>query len=105
MRSFVLISVLATGCANDPVYMECPDTPMDPMCLRSIEAGMDDGMGGIIAEAKTRLRLPINLEKAKDNTARFARAAELGVEVPYVKLGDIEVSVEWTITNLTDQEG
>jgi hypothetical protein len=109
MRSFIMsrVSVVGVlvGCANDPVYMECPDTPTDPTCLRSIEAGMDDGMGGVIAEAKTRLQLPINLEKPKDATARATRAAALGVEVPYVKLGDIEVSVEWTVTNLTDQEG
>jgi hypothetical protein len=75
------------------------------MCLRFIEAGQDDGMGGQVAEAKTRLQLPINLETEEDAMIRAARTAELGVDVPYVKLGDIEVSVEWTITNLTDQEG
>ena len=103
MRSIGLLVVMV-GCANDPIYVECPDTPADPTCLRSIEAGMDDGMGGVIAEAKTRLQLPINPEKAKDATARATWTAELGVEVPYVKLGDIEVSVEWTITNLDDVE-
>jgi hypothetical protein len=105
MRSLIFVGLLAAGCANDPVYMECPDMPADPTCLRSIEAGMDDGMGGIIAEAKTRLQLPINLEKDEDAVIRAMQTAELGVEVPYVKLGDIEVSVEWTITNLSDQEG
>jgi hypothetical protein len=84
--------------------MECPDMPVDPTCLRSIEAGQDDGMGGVIAEAKTRLLLPINPEKPEDAMIRATRTAELGIEVPYVKLGDIEVSVEWTITNLTDTE-
>jgi hypothetical protein len=105
MRRFFIASALVVGCANDPVYMECPDIPGDPMCLRSIEAGQDDGMGGQIAEAKTRLLLPINLEKPEDAAIRAMRTAELGVEVPYVKLGDIEVSVEWTITNLLDVEG
>ncbi len=107
MRSLVLSLLVAgsqMGCANDPVYMECPDMPADPTCLRSIEAGMDDGMGGVIAEAKSRLLLPINPEKPEDAMVRGTRAAELGIEVPYVKLGDIEVSVEWTITNLTDAD-
>lgn len=104
MRSLGLL-VLLGACANDPVYVECPDTPTDPTCLRSVEAGMDDGMGGVIAEAKTRLLLPINPEKPEDAMVRAARTAELGVDVPYVKLGDIEVAVEWTITNLEDQEG
>jgi hypothetical protein len=93
-------TLLAQACANDPTYMECPDTPTDPLCVRTVEAGQDDGMGGTIAEVKTHLVIPIKIEKAKDAAARAARSAELGVEVPYVKLGDIEVEVEWTITNL-----
>ncbi len=105
MRSLLLLLGSITACANDPVYVECPDAPVDPTCLRSVEAGIDDGMGGVIAEAKTRLLLPINPEKPEDAMERAMRTAELGVEVPYVKLGDIEVSVEWTITNLEDAEG
>ena len=43
MRSFGLLSLgLITACANDPVYVECPDAPVDPTCLRSVEAGVDD---------------------------------------------------------------
>jgi hypothetical protein len=33
------------------------------------------------------------------------RTAALMVDVPYVKVGDLEVSIEWTITNLTDTDG
>jgi hypothetical protein len=44
--------------------------------------------------------LPIRLEKADEMMERAAQTELLGVEVPYVKVGDIEVSVEWTITNL-----
>jgi len=101
---FVLVGLVGVGCANDPVYMECPDNPTDPLCLRTLEAGQDDGTG-MAVEAKSHLVLPINVEKTKDATARATRAAELGVDVPYVKLGDIEISVEWTITNLEDTEG
>ncbi len=110
MRSFrlgiLLIPALAAGgCANDPVYMECPDMPADPTCIHTLEAGQDDGTGMAVAEAKSRLVLPINVEKTEDATARADLAAQLGVDVPYVKLGDIEISVEWTITNLEDTEG
>lgn len=107
MKRLGLLLAVFGACANDPVYVECPDTATDPTCLRSIEAGQDDGlgMGGVVAEAKTRLVLPINPEKPKDATARAMRSAELGVDVPYVKLGDIEVAVEFTITNLEEEEG
>lgn len=108
MRSlkFFVIAANLVGCANDPVYMECPDNPTDPTCIKTLEAGMDDGTGmGTLTDAKSRLQLPINVEKAVDATARATRAAELGIQVPYVKLGDIEVEVEWTITNLDGMEG
>lgn len=97
--------LLLGACANDPVYVECPDTPTDPTCLRTIEAGQDDGTGEVVAEAKTRLVLPINPEKPEDAELRAIRTAELGVDVPYVKLGDIEVAIEFTITNLSEEEG
>ena len=101
------LMVLLGACANDPVYVECPDAATDPTCLRVIEAGQDDGtgMGMVVGEAKTRLVLPINPEKPEDAAIRAMRTAELGVDVPYVKLGDIEVAVEWTITNLEEEEG
>jgi hypothetical protein len=83
------------GCANDPVYLPAP---------MGLEAD-GDGTQGIVAEAKSQLLLPINLETEEDRVIREARSAELGVQVPYVKLGDIEVSVEWTIKNLLDVEG
>lgn len=105
MRSLLLC--LLVGCANDPSYMECPDNPTDPTCVRVLEAGQDDGTGTgtIVAEAKSSLVLPIKPEKQSDATDRAALAAQLGVEVPYVKLGDIEIEVEWTIENLDAQEG
>jgi hypothetical protein len=105
MKRLALLTAILGACANDPVYVECPDTSTDPTCLRTIEAGFDDGMGGTVEEAKTRLVLPINPEKTKDAEERAARSAELGVDVPYVKLGDIEVAVEWTVTNLEEEEG
>jgi hypothetical protein len=90
-----LFGAALAACTNDPEYLP------SPMIL---EAGMDDGMGGI-TEARSSLTLPIDLETPEDAMVRAARAAALGVEVPYVKVGDIEVSVEWTIKNLDATEG
>lgn len=81
----------AGACANDPVYLP------GPMVLEA--GGVDpDGMQTVATAQHT---LPIRLETAEEAMLRAARTAELGgVEVPYVKLGDLEVSVEWTIRNL-----
>lgn len=84
------ITALASGCANDPVYL--PGAAV-------LEAG-DVDADGMTVVATAQHVLPIRLEKSKEAAERAELAAELGVEVPYVKVGDIEVSVEWTITNL-----
>jgi len=88
----VLGLALVAACGNDPVYL--------PGQL-NLEAD-----GGNILEAKATLQIPINLETADDAAKRMAREAELNagratpLVLPYVKVGDIEVSVEWTIKNL-----
>jgi hypothetical protein len=92
----VILGTLVAGCGNDPVYIPGPT---------NLEAGMDDGAGGIVAEAKTQLVLPIETETPDDAAARADRTAALGIDVPYVKLGDLEVSVEWTIKNLDAVDG
>lgn len=91
MRAALALAVLA-ACSNDPLYIPAP---------MAIEAGMDDAT----AIAQTSLQLPIERELSLDATARMERSAELGVEVPYVSVGDIEVSVEWKVTNLTAEDG
>lgn len=87
-----LAFLLVTACSNDPVYIPAP---------MPIEAGQDDAT----ALVQTSLPLPIKLETTVDAAERARRTTALMVDVPYVKVGDIEVSVEWKITNLTDQEG
>ncbi|MBX3157404.1 MAG: hypothetical protein KF773_15625 [Deltaproteobacteria bacterium] len=78
------------GCMNDPVYIPGP---------MNLEAGVDDGTGAL-SEATAQLQLPINLETEADAAKRANRAEQLGIAVPYVKLGDLEISVEWTVRNL-----
>lgn len=96
MRVLVLSSVLAAaGCANDPTYLQAP---------MSMEAGVAD-MTGMKTVAKASLQLPIKTETAADKTKRDALAAKLGVAVPYVRVGDLELDVEWTIKNLDTMPG
>lgn len=86
---------IAAGCANDPEYIPAPT---------NLEGGMMDAMGNLV-QPKASLMLPVKIEKASDATARAALAAKLGVMVPYVKVGDIDVSIEYTIQNLDAMPG
>ncbi len=82
------------ACAEDPMYV-------DPH--QSLEVGLDPTMAGLPATAT--VTLPIALEKPADATARAQLATDLGVDVPYVRIGDLAVSVEWTIKNLDAEPG
>jgi hypothetical protein len=84
---------LVAGCVNDPVYLQAPMT---------LEAGVADPANmGMLTQAKASLQLPVKTETMADATARAAVAARLApIEVPYVRVGDLEVDVEWTIKNL-----
>jgi hypothetical protein len=95
MRALVLscLFAAAAGCANDPMYLQAPMT---------IEAGMPDPMNmGKPMVGKASLLLPIKTETAGDAKARQALATKLApIQVPYIKIGDLEIEVEWTIKNL-----
>lgn len=101
MRVVVLSSVLVglVGCnANDPMYIQAPMT---------MEAGMPDPANmGMPSQAKASLLLPIKTETAADKAKRDALSAKLDpIQVPYVKVGDLELDVEWTIKNLDTSPG
>ncbi|MEO7730552.1 MAG: hypothetical protein ABIY55_06230 [Kofleriaceae bacterium] len=93
--TLLAVTLGVVGCANDPVYIPGPST---------MEGGVDDGMGGISVD-KASVQLPIKTETAEDAAKRAALAAKLMVAVPYVRVGDLEVEVEWTIKNLDDKDG
>ena len=82
------------ACQTDPQYLE-PAAPL--------EGGVIDPMTMEPVAATSTTLLPIKLETVADRTVRDALAAELGVDVPYVRLDDLRVSVEWTLTNPTDK--
>lgn len=84
------------GCANDPVYIPGP---------MAIEAGMPDTMGQP-TPGKASVQLPIKTETTSDRAKRDALAMKLApIEVPYVRVGDLEIEVEWTIKNPDSKPG
>jgi len=83
-----------SGCADDPVYVQ-PAAPLEAFA----------GEGGEAAPATAQLTLPIRLERDEEAQARADRAAELGVQVPYVRRDDLDLSLEWTIKNLDPDPG
>lgn len=94
MRTLVIVSLLgAAACASDPRYV----VPRE-----ALEIGAPDSE---LAAATTSLVLPVRLEEEQEAEERAALAAALGVEVPYVTLEDFAVSIEWSIRNLSDQDG
>ena len=96
IRVFALGGLVFAGCANDPVYIPGP---------AAIEAGMPDMMGQP-SPGKASVQLPIMTETAEDRAARDERATALApIEVPYVKIGDLEIEVEYTIKNPDNTPG
>lgn len=85
--------LLAAGCGSDPRYLASP-APIE------VGNGPDGASSGM-----TTITLPIELESNADRMARDELAAALGAPVPYVRLGDLDVEIEWTIKNLTGEAG
>ena len=98
MRAPTTLLVLAgavslAACGNDPRYL-------------SPTASIEVGNGPMGATAGTgSITLPIKLETPAQQAERMAMAAALGAPVPYVRLGDLDVELEWTIKNLTGEAG
>jgi hypothetical protein len=88
MRSFIAVTAVLVGCANDPQYVAAPSK----LVATAVAAG------GVTNPVGT-MSLPIKSESVADAAKRMALANQLGVMVPYVKLGDIAVEIEWTIHN------
>lgn len=90
---------LTAACSEDPRYLAPEEA------LEANAPGSDDGTGNPIAEVTTQIVLPVRLEKASEASDRADLAAELGTMVPYVTRDDLDIELEWTIRNLSDQPG
>jgi hypothetical protein len=99
LMSLGIVSSLGIGCANDPVYLPSPTT---------IDAGEMTDMDGNIVPGVGVLVIPVKRETTKDAADRAKRQALLPdqtVQLPYIQVDDLEISIEWTIKNLTDKPG
>ncbi len=89
----ILVAAVLTGCAEDPRYV----FPDEPIIATPV---VDDEAPPV---PPVQLLLPVRLEEEDEATERAALAAELGVDVPFVSIDDIDLSLEWTITNLDEE--
>jgi hypothetical protein len=92
--AFFAAALALAACADDPRYL-------DPM--QDLEVAGDPTMEA--APATASLTLPIALETADDAATRAQMADDFGVDVPYVRLGDLSVEIEWTVKNLSGTDG
>jgi hypothetical protein len=86
---------VSAGCANDPRYI-------------APQEALEVNAGGGPGAATATIILPIRLEETDEIAEREQIAAELGVtaaDIPYVKVGDLDVSLEWSLRNLDDTDG
>jgi hypothetical protein len=96
-RASIVIGLLLagfSGCASNPEYLPSP---------MNLEAGTMTQPTQV-----SSLTLPIKPESMKDAMDRAALATKLGLalaDVPYVKVGDLDIEVEWSIRNLDANPG
>jgi hypothetical protein len=96
MWRYTFIALLAACGTKDPVYLA--PTPA------AIE--VDPAM--MVAALTSSVQLPVRLETGDEAIERAALAMELGLtpeQVPQARRDDYDVSIEWTVKNLSDQPG
>jgi hypothetical protein len=90
-----LLCAAAAACADDPAYM-------DP--AQNLEVGADPTMMGVPATGS--MTLPIRLPNQHDMDLAAALQAQYpNIMIPYVRVGDFAMDVEWTIKNLSNTDG
>lgn len=87
-------TALASACTEDPRYIY----PEDPIVGQPV---VDEDAPPV---PPVQITLPIRLEEEDEAEERAELAAELGVDVPFVSIDDIDLSLEWTITNRSEDD-
>lgn len=93
------VFVACGACAADPEYLQ----PQLALEVNSPSAG-EEAPG----EATAQIFLPVELEDEEDLADRTEESQSTGIPLdmlPYVRLGDLSVSVEWTLRNLSEEDG
>jgi hypothetical protein len=99
LMSLGLVSSLGIGCANDPVYLPSPTT-IDAGEMTDMEGNIVPGVGVLVIPVKRE-----TMDDAADRARRQALITDPMVVLPYIQVDDLEISIEWTIKNLTDKPG
>jgi len=104
MRRLVLLAIIATGCANDPQYIPCGTA--DTMDLCALDTANATGSGSN-AGARGSLHVPVmppDMDLMKTQMALQA-TMPADVMVPMYRIDQYDLSVEYTIHNLDNQDG
>jgi hypothetical protein len=83
------------ACAEDPEYV-------DPK--QNLEVGIDPTMMGMPAQATVTLPIRLPIQKDLDLAAAL-QAKYPNIMIPYVRVDDLSVEVEWSVKNLSDKDG
>ena len=86
----LVASLGVAACSSDPQYITPP-----PGTSFSLEF-----MGE--APAPQLVNMPFRIETDEEQMERAMLAAEYGVDVPFVKLEDVDLSIEWSVKNLLE---
>jgi len=87
------LAIAGAGCGDDPRYLQPAE---------ALEVNANDAASG---QATASFTLPLRLERDEELERRGALEAELGVMIPYARLDDLAISIEWTVKNLEQQAG
>jgi hypothetical protein len=98
MKRVCMLLVLV-GCANDPMYVPSPT---------NIEAGQDDGMGGV-TQGSGSIHVPLKPESKDDAALRMEIQKQVDssgtIVVPTYRVDEYDLSLEWTVKNLDGMPG
>lgn len=105
MKKLIGLLLVVPACANDPTYVQPPagievGATADDMgvATASLALPFDAGRLGSVDYAREREQLLIELNQTLDPPLTID-------ELPLVRLGQLDVSIEWTIRNVSDEPG
>lgn len=91
---FLLIAVGGAACGvNNPTYFQ--------PTMGAVESGQPDAGGEVTSVVTLPFRDPTDVESAKLDDDSNA----LGFRAPWLRRDQVAISVEYTVTNLTDKDG
>ncbi|MCG8422344.1 MAG: hypothetical protein MJE77_30865 [Proteobacteria bacterium] len=89
----IVAGFMLGACADDIRYLKQDEV---------LEAGGPDDDPDL---AVGQLVLPIRIERTAEHMKRMELATQSGLAVPYVRLNDLSLSIEWTVKNLSADDG